>query len=125
MSTDCTKSFSRADLAQFTGTDVWYRHTLVPSIRYTDGVQYVAEVGGAYWLLDEIALSQRYVAPVMAESFQLWVLAVDLERHSARLRCENRNGGVVFEKQIEFTDFPLNEIRFFVTDRVILLQSEY
>jgi hypothetical protein len=33
----------------------------------TDGAKHVADAGGAYWLLDEIALSRRYVPAVAAE----------------------------------------------------------
>lgn len=43
-----------SDLVQFTGSECWYRHPLYPSITYTDGAQYVAEAGGANWLLDAI-----------------------------------------------------------------------
>ena len=39
-----------SDLLHFTGSECWYRHPLYPSITYTDGAQYVAEAGGAYWL---------------------------------------------------------------------------
>ncbi|MCK1641666.1 hypothetical protein IVA95_30015 [Bradyrhizobium sp. 157] len=47
-----------ADLAHFTGTAEWYRHGLNRRMLYTDGVQYLAEKGGAYWLLDKIACLQ-------------------------------------------------------------------
>ena len=40
--------------------------------------------------------------------FQLWKLTVQADR-SARLICEDGNGGVVFSKAIDYTDFPLPE----------------
>ena len=43
-----------AGLRQFYGTEVWYRHPLFRKCLYTEGVQYLAEHGGAYWLLDLI-----------------------------------------------------------------------
>ena len=55
-----THTLTKADLRHFTGTESWFRHALVRDILYTEGVQYVAEQGGAYWLLDEIALLQKY-----------------------------------------------------------------
>ncbi|WP_244832510.1 DUF6876 family protein [Caballeronia sp. TF1N1] len=58
-----------------------------------------------------------------AEEFQLWKLAVT--DSSAVLTCEDGNEAIVFTKQIEFTDFPLQEISFFFTNNVILLPSEY
>lgn len=60
---------NRADLRQFTGSENFYRHALVRSILYTDGVQYVAETGGAYWLIDAIALAQKYDGRSQARSF--------------------------------------------------------
>ncbi len=114
-----------SDLAQFTGTEQWYRHGLVRSVLYTDGAKYVAEHGGAYWLLDEIALAQRFDQDIAAEEFQLWILSVDLERRSGVLRCTGGNGRCVREKEIAFTDFPLAEIKLYYTGNVILLPSEY
>jgi hypothetical protein len=42
------------DLMQFTGSEHWYRHGLARALLFTDGAKYVADRGGAYWLLDEI-----------------------------------------------------------------------
>ena len=65
---------TQADLQQFTGSETWYRHTLVRDVLYTDGAQFLAERAGAYWLLDEIALAQRASPKVAAEAFQVWTL---------------------------------------------------
>mgnify|MGYP000863103850 CR=1 FL=1 len=111
-------------LRTFTGTEHWYRHPLVRNVLYTDGARYVAEQGGAYWLLDAIAFAQKAVVAVAAEEFQLWKLTVQTDR-SARLICEDGNGGVVFSKAIDYTDFPLPEIDLYFTNGVILLPSEY
>jgi hypothetical protein len=54
-----TKTLSLADLAQFTGSECFYRHPIVRVLFYTEGVQFLAEKGGAFWLIDEIAFSQR------------------------------------------------------------------
>jgi hypothetical protein len=117
------KTLKADDLAQFSGTEHWYRHGLARSVLYTDGAKYVAETGGAYWLLDEIAFSQS-VPAIKGETFQCWKLVVRPD-HTATLACEDGNGKVVYSKRIEYTDFPLPEIRFFFTDNVILLPSEY
>lgn len=118
------KSLTKADLMQFTGTETWYRHPLVKTVLYTEGAQYVAEAGGAYWLLDEIAFAQKSVPAVATEAFQFWKLIVNPDQ-TAALICEDGNGGKIFSKSIEYTDFPLPEIAFYVTDDVILLPSEY
>jgi hypothetical protein len=45
--------------------------------------------------------------------------------HTAVLACEDGNGQAVLSKDIPFTDFPLDEIKFYVINRTILLPSEY
>ena len=39
-------------LDQFTGSEVVYRHPLSRRIRYTEGVQYLAEMAQCFWYLD-------------------------------------------------------------------------
>ena len=84
-----TKTLTKADLAQFTGSENWYRHALARDILYTDGAKYMAQHGGAYWLLDEIALPQRFDKLMAAHEFQLWKLKATLHRH-AHLRGRQR-----------------------------------
>jgi hypothetical protein len=119
-----TKTLSKSDLAQFTGSENWYRHGINRNVSYTDGAQHVAEHGGAHWLLDEIAIIQPYNKRVGAEEFQVWKLAVQPDR-SATLTCDDGNGNVVFTKKIEYTDFPLDEITLYFANNVIHLPSEY
>lgn len=118
-----TKTLTKSDLAHFTGTEQIYRHGLIRNIVYTDGVQHVAEAGEAYWLIDKIACAQLE-APIRAEAFQLWKLCVN-DDLSADLTCTDGNGTVISTERIDYTDFPLPEIKFYVTDNTILLPSEY
>jgi hypothetical protein len=97
---------------------------MVRDILYTDGVKYVAETAGAYWLIDEIAFAQRGEKRLATEEFQLWKLTVNPD-HTATLGCEDGDGGVVFTKAIEYTDFPLAEIILYFINNTILLPSEY
>ncbi len=110
-------------LVQFIGTTVWYKHSLVKNVTYTEGVRYVALNGGAYWLIDEIAFAQTE-RKVSEELFQMWILKVDSQQ-AATLTCEDGNGIQVYERLIEYTDFPLPEIKFYYTNNVIMLPSEY
>ena len=114
----------KADLDQFTGTEHWFRHALNRAVLFTDGAKHVADAGGAYWLLDEIALIQPYEKRVSAEGFQVRTLRVNPDR-SATLTCEDGNGNAVFSKQIAFTDFPLETITLWFTNNTILLPSQY
>ena len=119
-----TEQLKKSDLVEFTGTEKWYRHPIVNNTLYTDGIKYVAERGGAYWLIDEIAFNQTHQL-IKNEKFQVWTLNVDLLQSKAILTCDDGNGQIVYTKQIYYTDFPLEEIKVYVTDNVILLPSEY
>jgi hypothetical protein len=59
--TEKENSFDPEIIRQFHASEHWYRHGLVRTILFTDGTKYVADAAGAYWLLDEIALAQRYI----------------------------------------------------------------
>jgi hypothetical protein len=117
-----TKTLTEGDLHQFTGSENWYRHGLVRKVVYTDGAKHVADAGGAYWLLDEIAFAQCDKR-IAAEEFQVWTLTV--RGSSASLSCADGNGNTVYRKEIEYTDFPLPEITLWFTDNTVLLPSEY
>jgi hypothetical protein len=123
METKTKKTLDEADLANFTGSENWFKHWL-GKVLFTDGVKFIADSAGAYWLVDEIAINQTRPR-IRAEEFQVWLLKVDLEKRKGVLSCDDGNGVVVFSKRIDYTDFPLAEIKFYCTDGVILLPSEY
>jgi hypothetical protein len=114
----------KADLSQFSGSENWYRHGINRKVLFTDGAKYVADEGGAYWLLDEIAIVQPHNKAVAAEEFQVWKLTVRPDR-TATLTCDDGNGRIVFTKEIEFTDFPLDEITLWFANNTIYLPSEH
>jgi hypothetical protein len=119
-----TKTLSESDLRQFTGSETWYRHAINCKVLYTEGAQYLAEHGGAYWLLDAIAIAQAHVEEVAGEEFQVWTLRVANDG-TAILKCENGNGKAVYLQAIDFTDFPLPEVTLYYCNNVIHLPSEY
>ncbi|MFM6191146.1 DUF6876 family protein [Planktothrix sp.] len=129
-----------SDLSQFTGTETWYRH--FTGLLYTDGIQYLAEQAEAYWLIDAIASYQHQLKrDEYLAYFQVWVLSVagEGERkypfllpedgYKAVLTCwpdtpkEGVKSAVI--QQIEYTDFPLIELKLYVSDDVLMLPSEY
>ena len=118
------KKITEADLRNFTGSEHWYRFGLDPRITCTDGAKYVADQGGAYWLLDEIALAQKSEKAVAAEEFQVWVLKVNADR-TASLSCGDGNNNTVYTKEIPFTDFPADEITLWFANNTIYLPSEH
>jgi hypothetical protein len=124
-------------LKQFTGTDNYYKHLL--GLRYTDGIQYLAEKAQCYWLIDVIASHQtkKLLADQMLKDFQLWLLVVSdshefikpKPHHQAVVSCwgDTPNVGIKppVRQDIDFTDFPLSEIKLFLVQGVLMLPGEY
>lgn len=117
MTQDQNKKLTLADLQQFTGTTNWYRHSLTSKVVYTDGIQYLGEIGGAYWLID--AIVSHLVTPAMRRAIasdsrlstlQFWRLDVAADQ-TAVLTCRADSGDKpVITQKIPFTDFPLDSI---------------
>ncbi|MCK9598089.1 MAG: hypothetical protein M0R06_03545 [Sphaerochaeta sp.] len=52
-----SKEELEAGLAQFYGSEQWYKASF-GGVVYTDGVKYLADHAGAYWLIDAVASYQ-------------------------------------------------------------------
>lgn len=115
-------SLSTSDLAQFIGTEKIYRLTHRHVL--TDGTKYLAEQARAFWLMDAIA---SYLTPRYEDYFAVARLVVD--GSSAVLSLDDGNDNVFATQAIEYTDFPLSEIKLYCsfdgTHWVIMLTSEY
>ena len=108
------------ELGQFTGTEHWYEH--LSGYLYTDGVQYVAERGGAYWLIDKILFTTK--AKKNLQEFGVWKLEVN-EDETAVLVCEDGNCHELYRETIEWTDFPLKQIQLWFENGVLILPGEH
>jgi hypothetical protein len=127
------RDLTTADLEQFSGTEKYYRSNFYPFV-YTEGVQYMAEHGGAYWLLDAIAswqVEEKIKGDKELGSIQFWKLTVNADSNAV-LVCERDLDDVVVEQKIPHTDFPLKNIKLYLTKMafgrehaVMLLPSEY
>lgn len=119
---------TETDLHQFTGTSQYYLY--LAGLKLTDGVKFMADEGGAYWLLDIIA-SYQTKQKIRSEPFQVWELKL-LPKDEATGRQPavvtmktDTNRPLLVEQQIPYTDFPLDSITLWLVDGVILLPSEY
>lgn len=110
------------NLYQFTGTESYYQ--FLPNVLLTDGTKYLADQAGAYWLMEAIA--SYLVTFKRSESFISATLSV---KERTKLVIDNGNGNVLALQTIEYTDFPLQEIKLYaIWDGqywVILLPGEY
>lgn len=112
------------NLDQFVGTENYYQYWSRQFV-FTDGVKYLAQEGGAYWLLDAIASYQpQLLKDPMLQQFQDWKLTVNPDQ-KAQLICERDTDDVVVTQNIEFTDFPLTQIRLYLICGILMLVSEY
>ena len=109
---------TQSELKQFTGTEHYYRHW-TKRIVFTDGVHYLAEKAGSYWLIDAIASYKR------KEPFQVWVLKVKEDKSAVLTMQEDTGQPVKVRQVIPFTDFPLDEITLWLIDGILILPSEY
>lgn len=116
----------QAELDQYTGTERYYRYSsMFPSILLTEGTKRMAEVCGAYWLIDVIASHVRSVK----DSFSVALLTVNNGKAKFTL-TDVLPVNITYAKQsISFTDFPLDEIMLYVgfdgVDHVLMLPTEW
>ena len=112
------------DISQFSGGDDRYEH-VTKRLIYTEGVKYVADEAGAYWLIDAIASYQTRELDERTRGFQCWTLAVNRKESTAVLVCDDGDGNVAVTQAIEYTDFPDEEIKMYVANGTLMLPSEY
>lgn len=120
----------RSGLSGFTGTEQYHKVSITPVV-VTDGVQYLCDKAGAYWLVDAIG-SYQGEPKLKREPFQVWILKKDKDGKGATLSAyndysekePNKYKPLVTQK-IEYTDFPLDEIKLYVEGNVVLLPSEH
>ena len=114
---------TKIDLSHFTGTEQYWRTNklFAPDMVHTDGVQYFADHAHAYWFLDIVAT--EYFPLLKKEPFLSIQLAV--EDGIADICVEDGDCEVLKQKHIEFTDCPDGLYKFFFTDNVLMLTSEY
>jgi hypothetical protein len=111
----------RADLSAFIGTENWHRHGINRQMLLTDGVVYYADQAGAWWFLDIVATEVMRFHPVKP------FLSIVLEVHEgeADILVGDGDGDNLYKRHIHFTDAPAGQWRFYLTDNVLLLPSEY
>lgn len=124
-----TKDQLLDELRHFYGTEHYYRAN--PGLLVTDGVKFLADNAGCYWLLDMV---WSYL-PVLRKSRDTFFVVV-LTKEGVR------DPGAIFSIQddippnqtyaqqaVDYTDFPLDEIVMYLSateeEFVLMLRSEY
>lgn len=111
-----------SELSQYIGTEKYYRITRRHLL--TDGTKYLAEKAQCFWLMYAIA---AHLTPSYDDHFAVARLVVNQSR--AVLELDDGNDNVFAKQAIEYTDFPLSEIKLYCcfegSNWVIMLTSEY
>jgi len=121
------------ELSQASGTEHYYQYVNIFNQKifvYTDGIKNMAELCGAYWLIDCVA-SYQY-GKVKQVPFQVWTLKKHVFKTGKRagqwewkLEATDGNSIVMVWQTIEYSDFPLDSIKMYLSNGVLLLPSEY
>jgi hypothetical protein len=114
-------------LTQFSGTENYYR--IMPNVLMTDGAKFVADNGEAYWLMTDLAAHCAEFTE--KETFIVATLQVTRTATSSHaiLKLDDGNDNILAQQFIEYTDFPLDEIKLYACYNgdmwVIMIPREY
>jgi hypothetical protein len=110
------------NLSQFIGTEKYYRITHRHLL--TDGTKYLAENSECFWLMTAIA---SHLPKQFHDYFT--VINLTVKESAAQLTLDDGNGNVFAQQFIEYTNFPLSELKLYCAFDgeywVIMLTSEY
>lgn len=117
------KDTIKKNLAHFHGSENIYKN---PGWRfkYTEGVRYLINAAECYWLLDLININQNKIDK---DEFQSWTLERTGDSIFSLVGQSEDGYGTIKEFEIGdiWSDFPLDKIKFFYRNGVLMLPSEY
>ncbi len=113
------RQITKNDLLFFCGTTRYYWHWSRKLV-FTDGIKFLSENAGAYWLIDLVASYQ----PLSADKHQYWTLKIEDGKYCAE--CQDYEGKILARQIIEYSDFPVDLLPFtcYLRDRVLFLPTE-
>ncbi len=124
---------TKDNLRQFTGSESFAKYMM--GYVLSEGALHVAQEGEAFWLMDAI-ISHQITPKVAQHDLQVWKLTVngrnqvpdlvhDVSPASATLTCEDGDGILIAKQEIDYTDFPLDNVTLWVQNKTLFLPSEY
>lgn len=112
------------NLGHFTGTTQYYR--LLPTFLVTDGVKYLMDEVGCYWLAQLYGL---HLISIDLNEHPFTVLKLVRKGNSAKVTIEDGNGNALESQTLDYTDFPLDTFTLYAcwsdAHWVCMLPSEY
>jgi hypothetical protein len=117
-----TELITHETMNHFTGSEGLHYSRFIPQVKYTDGVSFL-DHNGAGWLVDAIKTHLVLTRKVAQEDFVCITLTV--KNKTATLTFTDGNETKLASQKFEYTDFPLPEVKFFYTNKVLMLNTEY
>lgn len=115
----------RTHLRYFTGSMQLFKlHERLP-ITYTEGVQYLAEETGAFWLIQNIGIAYHFGDNGLKKEEALFWKLKAYSDNSGFLVCEYDTDQPLYAEYLAYTDFPFAEFTLYQMNGVLLLPSEY
>ena len=116
-------------LANCNGCDTYYKHWM-SRIVFSEGVKFVADKLGAYWLIDVVMSHQlNRKAIAAANGFQVWRLKLNKTGSGCVVTMDDGGQGdgakVLIRQRIPFTDFPRGvDLVLYVENGCLMLKEE-
>jgi hypothetical protein len=118
----------KLQLSAFSGTSHYYRHVDGHPLIFTQGVQFLIHKTNAKWLLDLIFSLYTHKDNFLKKNefiaFKLVVL-IHEEQPTAMFTVDDGNDHILYAKAITYTDFPIDSLKLFLVNNVLMLPSEY
>ena len=134
---DMTPEEIVAELFQFSGSGSWHQFNgMWPWVIATSGAMEMANLCGAYWLLELVASHQKKICRrhgYAGLEFQNWTIKLRPRAGGCIVSCDDGNGKKLSSQTVPYTDFPIKEFSFYCNmsrrdpslQMTILLKNEY
>lgn len=110
----------RENLARFSGTENFYKEQIGDFI-YTDGVRYMAEACGAYWLLTDAGIQSK----ALTAKTDFIKVVITCCNEKGNVEYSDGNGNLLHAHEYLYSDFPLEILSMYFVNNTLLLPSEY
>jgi len=122
-----TETFLKAYNESRNGVNDFFRHPLVRSFAYSDGIMNVADTG-CWWLIDIAAT--ELPAVLKKKGQYMGTLTATTKGGKAKLTMTGSGDVLLWKRKIDYTDMPDGEWNFFVSieedgSARMILSSEY
>ena len=113
------KQITKEDLSHFIGTEQYTKGFL--NVLYTDGIVFLMN-NGLSWLVTDIS-SYKVHEKVKNLEFQAWTLTV--KKNKGVLTLTDGNENIILKQNYSYTNCPIETIKMYLVDNVLMLASEY